>query len=408
MRIWNLFADEKEIIWMMYKMAIIINSLYTIGGEERVVSIMANEFSKYYEVTIISAEARRHEKCPRNSYYLEKNIKVILLDEIKDNILCKLIKEVYRRYGFPKNKIFQEILKRIYYPKDFLNMLQSVINAGAYDLVITISGNMAIPVGIIRNNITAKCIDWEHGSYEGYFGKKLGAFKTREELFSKSLSQMDKVVVLNEDIKNKYMTRLGIEAVAIPNPKSFDSDNKVDVNRKMMVTCGRIETEKGYDDLVEAFAVFHKSQSDWNLRIIGGGRLEGELRKRIHKLNMDDCISISGYTGEVKKELLKGSIFVMTSRFEGFPMTITEALEIGLPVIAYGIPALQPLITNGVEGCIVPPFDRQKLVDSMLYLARNEEERKKMSISAIEKAKQLNPEVIYNQWESIFNEVLSK
>ena len=89
---------------------------------------------------------------------------------------------------------------------------------------------------------------------------------------------------------------------------------------------------------------------------------------------------------------------MMTSRWEGFPMTVTEALEMGLPVIAYDIPAMQPLVTDGVEGRIVPAFRRDKLVEAMEEMAADADLRCRMSANALAKADTLRPDKVVKQW----------
>ena len=194
---------------------------------------------------------------------------------------------------------------------------------------------------------------------------------------------------------------MGLDTTVIPNPKSFASQEKADVSARCFVTCGRVEQEKGYDDLIEAFAEFSMKNKDWKLLIIGGGSMEQKLREMIKEKKLQDKARITGYIHEVKENLLKGSVFVMTSRWEGFPMTITEALEMGLPVIAYDIPAIGPLVTDGVEGRVVPAFQRGELVKAMEELAGDVECRKRMSGNALIKAETLEPGRVVEQWERL-------
>lgn len=392
----------------MAKIAIIINSLYTIGGEERVVSLMANEFVKYHEVTIISSETRRKENGKRNNYYLDKRINVVVVEPKNDSIFDKVVKLIYWHIGVPNCGFCRKILNRIYYPNEYLNIWTDRINSGNFDIVIPITGNNTMLVGLIKERITARCISWEHSSYEGYFAKKTGAFKCREKTFSECANKLEGVVVLNEDIQSKYKSQLNVKSIVIENPKSFSSNEKCDLCNKVIVSCGRLESEKAFDDLIYAFELFHRKNTEWKLKIIGGGRLEGQLISQIKKLGLSEVVSITGYTDNVKEELLKGSIFCMTSRWEGFPMTITEALEVGLPVVGYGIPALKPLISDGIEGIIVSPYERNKLVEALEEIANSDKIRMSMSLAAIEKAKLLKPEAIYEKWDVLFKKVMSE
>lgn len=76
--------------------------------------------------------------------------------------------------------------------------------------------------------------------------------------------------------------------------------------------------------------------------------------------------------------------------------------------MGYGIPALEPLVADGVEGIIVPPYERKKLVEALEKIANSEEIRMSMSLAAVEKAKLLKPEVIYEKWDVLFKKVLSE
>ena len=389
----------------MAKIGLVVNSLFACGGEERVVSLIANELSVYHDITIYTYESRRAEGGRRNDYYLSDKIRVEEVDSAKETFFKHGIKLLYHFTGMTSGRISQYILKQTYYPEEHLNEWIERINREKFDLMIAVSGAQTILLGYIKDKIKARCISWEHSSFEGYFDPKTGYYRNRMEVYRECAAKMERTVVLNQDIADKYAARLGLNTVVIPNPKSFSSEKKVNINAKCFVTCGRVEREKGYDDLIEAFAEFSEKNCEWKLLIIGGGSMETQLRELAAGKNLQDKIEITGYIHEVRENLLKGSIFMMTSRWEGFPMTVTEALEMGLPVIAYDIPAMQPLVTDGIEGRIVPAFQRDKLVEAMRELATDPELRHKMSGNAIDKAKTLQPEEIVKQWTALIKTV---
>ena len=390
----------------MAKIGFIINSLFACGGEERVVSLMANELSKYHDITIYTYESRRLEGGKRNDYYLSDKIRVEEVAAAKESFFQHGIKVLYHITGMTSGKISQFFLKNTFYPQEHLDGWVRRINFEQYDLMIAVSGANTILLGYIADRINAKCISWEHSSFEGYFDRKTGYYRNRMEVYRVCASKLKKRVVLNRDIADKYAVRLGLSTTVIPNPKSFTSERKADISAKCFVTCGRVEREKGYDDLIEAFAEFDKKNPEWRLLIIGGGSMENRLRALTEEKHLQDKVTLTGYIHEVQENLLKGSVFMMTSRWEGFPMTVTEALEMGLPVIAYDIPAMQPLVTDGIEGRIVPAFERMLLVKAMEELASDESLRQKMSVKALDKAKTLEPEQIVNQWLALIDEVI--
>lgn len=391
----------------MAKIGIIISSLYACGGEERIVSLMANEWVKHHEVTIFTYENREAEGNNRNDYYLSDKIRTERVYNVKDNIFGTFIKLLYRYTGMTSGKLSHILLKKTFFPESLLAEWTERINEGGYDVVIGISGTYTMLLGQIKDRIGAKTIGWEHSSYEGYFAAGKGYIRNQERLFRECVSRLDDCVVLNEDIQSKYKNNLNLDTTVIYNPRSFVSPEKADTKQKCFVTCGRVEAEKGYEDLIKAFHQFSKTNRDWKLLIIGGGSLQGQLERLVEELEIRELVFITGYVHNVNELLRQGSVFVMTSRWEGFPMSITEALEVGLPVISYDIPAMQPLVTDGVEGRIVPAFNKDALTEAMQELASDIGIRKRMSEAAIRKADSLSAERVAEEWQRLFNHLLA-
>lgn len=391
----------------MAKIGIIISSLFACGGEERVVSLMANEWVKYHEVTIFTYENREAEGNNKNDYYLSDKINVVRVHNAKDNICSTFIKLLYHYTGMTSGKLSRILFEKTFFPEAVLTEWTERINEGGYDIVIGISGIYTMLLGKIRDRIKAKAVGWEHSSYEGYFASGKGYIRNQERLFAQCVSGLDDCVVLNEDIQSKYKNNLHLDTTVIYNPRSFVSPKKADMEQKCFVTCGRVEAEKGYDDLIRAFHKFRKTNEEWKLLIIGGGSLQKSLEHLTDELGITGSAVITGYVHNVSELLLKGSVFIMTSRWEGFPMTVTEALETGLPVISYDIPAMQPLVSDGVEGRIVPAFDNDALAQTMRELADDSDTRKRMSEAAIRKADSLSAEKITEEWKKLFDRLLT-
>ncbi len=389
----------------MANIGIIINSLRTCGGEERVVSLMANEWVKDHNVTIYSFETRNPKPEEQNDYPISPKIRIERVYMPNDGFCARYLKVLYFYTGFINTSLCRKFLKKLYYPKSFIKEWIDRINASDLDIVIAISGNNTMLLGQIKDHISCKTIGWEHSSFEGYFDRKTGAFKNRIETYVENATKLDKIVLLNQDIERKFKA-IGLNnTTIIPNPKSFSMSQKASMSNHSIVTCGRIEAEKGYFDLVKAFANFHKDYPEWSLTIVGGGSLKPKLDNLIDSLRLSKSITVTGYVKDVQKYLLNASIYVMTSRWEGFPMSVTEALEAGLPVVAFDIPAMEPLVSDNIEGLIVPSFDNVKFADALKKLASNEEKRVRMSCSAIQKALSLDPQNVALIWDSVFKEL---
>ena len=386
----------------MKKIGIIINSLTTCGGEERVVSLMANEWCKNHKITIYTYETRNPKPEEKNDYYLSPQINIEKVSLPKDGLLTKYCKLLYYYTGMINTSYCRDFLQKLYYPDTLLNEWVERLHHSDLDIIIAISGNNTMLLGLIQPLITQKTIGWEHSSYEGYFNRRTGAFKNRQATYVTCAHNLNQIVVLNDDIKHKFDQCTVSNTTVISNPRSFSMTQKAAMSNHSFITCGRIEAEKGYFDLVKAFHQVHQSFPDWKLIIVGGGSLQHKLEKLIAHLKLSEHIIITGYVKDVQSYLIQASVYVITSRWEGFPMSITEALEAGLPVIGYDIPALKPLITQNQEGIIVPDFNNSQLSAAMEMLAGDIDLRNQMSAKAIIKSASLSPEQVCAKWNELF------
>lgn len=390
----------------MSKLCIIINSLFHCGGEERVVTLLANELVKTNEITIFTSEKSLPDDSERNSYGLDNRIQVCFSKEKGDSFFEKMIKLLYCHTGMSSGRLSQLLLEKAYYPNRKLEEWIQIINAGKFDLVIGVSGLNTMLLGYISGKISCATIGWEHSSFEGYFDEKNGYYRNRMKLYKKTASRLDKIVVLNKDIQRKYRKILNIETEVISNPRSFTTMKKANMDSHYFITCGRMEKEKAIDDMIDVFSQFCQHRSDWKLIIVGGGSLLERLQRQAFLLKIEDKVIFTGYSDDVIKWLASSSIFLLTSRWEGFPMSVTEAFEVGIPVISYDIPAMSSLVNDGVEGYLAKSFDKKEFVDKMIMLSDDMESRKKMSLCTLRKADELSIEKIAMKWRNIINGVI--
>ena len=160
--------------------------------------------------------------------------------------------------------------------------------------------------------------------------------------------------------------------------------------------------QKGYDLLIDAFYDFSKENQEWNLVIVGDGEDRGMVEEKIAEYELTDRVTITGYTGDVKKYLINASAYVMSSRWEGFPMVLTEAFEMGLPTVAFDISAVEPLLTEGKQGFLAKSYDTKDFAKQMLRMAdATQEMRREMAENAILKARSLSVENIIKEWKQL-------
>lgn len=384
------------------KIVFIVNSIYTYGGEQRVAIELMNALCDKYDVLAITKE----KKSQNQPYKIKDQIKICSIPYFRKRTLVNGIKIILRRlnfyFGILNNKYLAKSLIWASNHKEYYDKVICTINSEKADIVIALSGGYCVLLERISQECNVKTITWMHSSYEAYFKTPRKYCWNMDYIFKDILPKLDGCVVLNKDIAQKYKKNFGVNCNVIYNPRSFNSQQKTDLSKKQFIASGRMVNAKGFDLLIKAFELFSKKNQDWNLVILGDGEKRSNLEKEIEKAGLQERVILTGFTDRVKDYMLDSSIFLLTSRWEGFPMVITEALELGLPVIAFDITAMLPLVTNNVEGILVEAFDTEKFAEAMLMLAEDKEKQREMSVNGIIKASQLSIENIMEQWEMLF------
>ena len=383
----------------MGKIAIFTYSIFTVGGEQRVVSLIANKLSEKHEVTIFTMDRANSGK-PR--YNLDESIGIEYYHPHKGDAVSFALRAATHLTPVVVYDWFPKGIERAYCPDKYAGIMNDLIS-DEYDTVIATAWQLSIILGKVKRlyNRSFRAIAWEHSSYEAYFERKHFYLNNNTQLFADNLRYVDSIVVLNNDYKEKYLRKLGLDSEVIYNPKSFVISSVSKLNNRTILYCGRIDDNfKGIDILLDSFDKFCKKNSDWRLLIAGDGPALKKYKKLVETLECSKRVEFLGSISNVKDVMLDASIFVLPSRFEGFPMSVTEAFECGLPVIAYDIPAMEPFKESGGAVC-VPCFATDEYTDRLLELADDIELRQRLGRNAREFAGQLDIDIIGEKWEDI-------
>ena len=172
--------------------------------------------------------------------------------------------------------------------------------------------------------------------------------------------------------------------------------------RRRIVGIGRLERQKGFDLLIRAFAAIAPEHPRWELTILGEGPERETLGAAIARLGLAERISLPGATPDVAGVLRGADLFVLSSRYEGFPNVLCEAMACGLPVIAFDCrsgPA--EIIRDGVDGLLVPAEDDVALAAAIARLAGDPEARRRLGARAVEVADRYSVERVASMWERV-------
>lgn len=395
------------------KICIWCTKIFDLGGTKRVVTLLANELVKEHDVTIMVYEDRFKED--RNMYHMSEDIKVDFIDN--DFFVNRhhtpafcwryLVRKLNNKWGIFNHEKLNSVLADAIFPQKTQDKWVEYLNEQDYDIIIT-TASLSLRLGMLAPRLKAKTIGWQHNCFDGYLKVPNVVFWKQEALLQEYLPKLDRYIVLSDYDKRDYKKILGIVTEVKINPRSFVSEKKCDPEAKRFLMATRFVYAKGLDLMMEAFEKFCREDDEWQLDIIGSGDLWNEIVADAKRRHIEDRVNFVGYTNEPEKYYLNSSVFLLPSRWEGWPMVIMEAFEFGLPVIAFHTGAMDLIIDDGKTGFLPEAFDVDKFAQAMLKLAHDDELRRKMSRNAIWKSEDFAIEKAVSEWNHLFEELMRR
>jgi GalNAc-alpha-(1->4)-GalNAc-alpha-(1->3)-diNAcBac-PP-undecaprenol alpha-1,4-N-acetyl-D-galactosaminyltransferase len=183
--------------------------------------------------------------------------------------------------------------------------------------------------------------------------------------------------------------------------------SEVNPQKNWLISMGRLEEQKGFDLLLNAFAKIAPKYPDWQLLILGRGELREQLSQMKDDLGLSGQVIFTGALSNPFTVLKQGKLFVMASRSEGFPMAHGEALACGLPVVCTDCPSgPSEMVRQDIDGLLVPNQNITALATAMASLMSNEPQRQKLSTKAPEVLERFGLNAIVAEWEILINKLL--
>lgn len=219
-------------------------------------------------------------------------------------------------------------------------------------------------------------------------------------LMEQLAKQFSRFIVLTEGNKKEWTSLQNI--CVIPNPLPFQSDKISNHKNKIVICVGKISFQKGQDLLEKSWELVHKKHPEWELHWYGKENIEF-----LNTRNLKNNIRYFLPERKIQEKYLDSSIYVMSSRFEGFGMVLIEAMEFGLPCVSFNCDyGPSDIIQNGVDGYLVEKENIEELADRLITLIEDEELRKQMGIRAKENVQRFNALEIVAQWDQLFQELV--
>lgn len=212
----------------------------------------------------------------------------------------------------------------------------------------------------------------------------------------------DAVVCLTDDDAHEYRHAKNIQVI----PNFIDPIQKNNVNYaiKRAIAVGRLEHVKGFDRLIQCWEKVINNFPGWHLDIYGEGSLRKELQHQIDLLGLSDSVTLFGTCDNMPERYADYSLHLMTSRYEGFPMTLLEAQAAGLPSVTFDFEyGARSIVIDGVTGIIVPQDDGQAFTAAMQTMMNDEALRKQYGTEAVKAAGRFSRAEMMEKWNSLIN-----
>lgn len=371
------------------KILFVISGLFDAGGAERVLTIMANYWAeKGHDVIIANFDDGEQP----TFYPLSEKVKREAID-----LMC-----------YP-SRVFAAIANN--YRR--IKRLNCLFKKTKPDVIISFLTNTNITT-LLASRGTGLPVIVSERNHPAYSSIDPIRKKLRSWLYPKA----DAVVCQTEGILNYYQPLLGNNGVIIPNPVAYadPSPSPPEIplpDGRLLLAAGNLSSskiyQKGFDLIIPIFSTLANQHRDWHLLILGDGEQRGLLLQKVKEFNLADRIHLPGNVNNIHSIYKCADLFVLSSRYEGFPNVLCEAMASGLPAVSFDCPTgPSEIIRDGIDGILVTLEDTEKLKESLDQLMSNTSTRESMGEKASDVAERFSINKVMDKWEELLNNVNDK
>ncbi|MCL6634024.1 MAG: CDP-glycerol glycerophosphotransferase family protein [Alicyclobacillus herbarius] len=385
------------------RVTFLVYNIYGIGGTVRTVVNTANYLASTfrYDVEIISV--RKTKKFP--VFHLHPGVRLnYLFDARRGGVGAAGVAGVIKRILLRGRSVLIEKSEDLYPMFSLftdIKLLFAIRNIRSGILITTIPSFNWLAAKLARRNVIK--IGQEHKTLSSHSSSILRRIK-------KFYGGLDAITCLTAEETANYRNFFGErcpQVFAIHNGIPMPSD-VANLERKVIVSAGRLSHEKGFDLLIDAFSQIAGEYHDWAVQIFGDGPERHALDKKIEEMGLTDQIHLMGPTSDMIRALSSSSIYVCSSRQESFGMSLVEAMSVGLPVISFACSGPREIISNMHNGLLVSEGDVDGLAEAMRALMSSLEKRLELGGNAREYVKRYSLDEVGAQWETMFDELMKK
>lgn len=372
------------------------HSTYNPGGMERVLLNKVTYLSQFpgWDVSVITTD--QHQRPP--FYPFPEKVRMTDLDI---------------NYSDDNNKgawkkIFGYLRKR----KEHKRKLTVLLEKERPDIVVSLYPSESSFIPDIKDG-SKKVLELHFCKFfRLQYGRKgllgwIDRLRTRQD--ERIVRRFDKFVVLTHEDKGYWGNLPNIEV--IPNAAMQVSESCSDVTNKRVIAVGRLDYQKGFDRLIEAWEWIQGAGklTDWRLDIFGQGEWKEMLQRMIEEKGLQHSVQIHRPTKQIGEEYVKSSLLVMSSHYEGFPMVMIESMACGLPVVSFDYKCgPKDIIQHGINGLLVPEGDIKALANAMMEVMTDETYRRMLSRNARKVVDTYSEEAVMARWIRLFTSITAR
>ena len=381
------------------KLVYIYHSIAAKGGLERIFCDKMNYFVQNcgYDVTFISYQQGKHPL----AYKLDERIKVVdlntrFIELYKYNAILRVFKNYFLR------KLLKKRLSRQLSEECPDIVICTTADLTIYECFMDLPYRFIVESHLFMERVLEAN---KHSSR----GLKRSFLNIIDRWHMKKINKAKVLITLTEADKNDWSKYLSTSIKVIPNMVTCYPERISPYNERpnRIICAGRLDSQKGFDYLIEAWRQIAHKYIDWRIDIFGHGEEEKKLNDMIEEYHLCDSIIIHKPTDNIYAEYMNSSFYVLSSRYEGFALVIIEALSCGLPCVSFDCPnGPSEIIRSGENGLLVPLADIEKLSNSIEWMINHKADRDRMSLNARLSTTQYQAEKIMPRWVKLFDDVI--
>lgn len=359
-----------------------MRNMEMVGGKERAVAKIASKLSNYYPISILNLEASTQSFYP--------------IDPKVQLFSCSALNFLGKPKGFKTALFFWQGIREI---ARFMKQEQPSLVIGNDFLI-----NIMLVLAKILVRVDMKIIGWEHVTLEEPIISSRPRLRRLRNFFYKKLTRL--VVITQSDAS--FCQKHAINSFLIPYPQSFPFHDTIDYTQERILTIARLSHQKGIDLYLQLIANLKDQLHNWRFILVAkeDDITYTQLKAMIKQYEVGDYIDIEAPSSHVVDFYKRSSIFLLTSRYEGLPITLIEAQTCGLPCVSFDCktgPA--DIIHSGADGFVVPAFSLEEMQISLMTLIRSEALRRSMGLEAKVSAKRFDEAHILARWHQLICEL---